>query len=268
MLKRIFVMVHIFILLMPAFVAYADNMPEHKNDFYVRHVGQIIYLGRNFTPNSEVESVLVKKEPGSEIEIARLHNGTVTYMQYSCLYDGDFWGFTSEHSGWVKLDQMLVLYDYVAFEEDHLDKFYAYSGDYSKIKETRSAIAWPWPGADAYLWTYEDLDTENFRVSHAYKDEEGREWGFVTHLYGSRTIWVCLSDPLNHDIPAFNPAPEPDVWVSETAHVDIKRSAPKNEFSILVVIMILVIALVGGTAVLIRVFWKPNKNKQEDKGND
>jgi hypothetical protein len=212
-----------------------------------------------------VEGVSIKKEPGSKNAITNLQSGATTYMQYSCLYDGDFWGYTFEYAGWVKLDQMLVLYDYVAFEEDHLDELYLYSGDYAELKETRSAIVWPWPGANAPLWTVEDLDAGNFRVAYAYMDAENREWGFVTYLYGSRNIWVCLNDPLNREMPVFNPAPEPSKWESETAHIDIRHhiNEQENEFSILVIIIVLVTVLVVGTIVLIKVAWKPSKTGGE-----
>jgi hypothetical protein len=173
-------------------------------------------------------------------------------------------------TGWVKLDEMLVLYDYVAFEEEHFDEIYPYSGDYAEIKETRSAIAWPWPGADTPLWTFKDLDMNSFRASYAYMDAEGREWGFVTYLYGSRNVWFCLSDPLNRDIPTFNPAPEPDVWESETAHIDIRQhiNTQGKESSMLVVIIVLVVVLVIGTAVLIKVFWKPDKVEHGGKSDE
>jgi len=238
--------------------------------FYKQHQNRIVYLGRSFSANGEDGSVLVKREPGSRNNIATLQNGTVAYMQYSCLYDGDFWGFTLEYSGWVKLSEMLVLYDYVAFEEEYFDDLYIYSGDYAVINETRSALAWPWPGASAPLWTIEDLNTDNFRVAYAYTDNDGRVWGFVTYLYGSRNVWFCLSDPLNRDIPAFNPAPAPSIWESETAHVDIRQyiNEQKSETSILVVIIALVVALVGGTAILIRVVWKPNKIEQGGKSDE
>jgi hypothetical protein len=154
------------------------------------------------------------------------------------------------------------LYDYVAFEEDNLDKFYAYEGDYAKIKETRSAIAWPWPGADAYLWTYEDLDAENFRVSHAYKDEEGREWVYIIiwdgfrggmSRGGSTEGWVCMGNLENMQIPAFNPAPEPQKWQPDAL-------ATRNMLTLpLPLLIIIIVAALGlGTAVLIRVFRKPS----------
>ena len=262
MMKRVTVILMLCILLLPPLAAYADVIFEPENDFYEQHRSRIIFLGRSFAANGDGGSVSVKKDPGARADIARLENGAITYMQYSCLYDGDFWGFTYEHSGWIKLSQMLVLYDYVAFEEYHFGELYLYDGDYAEVKETRAAIAWPWPGSGEPMWVFEDLDAESFRVAYAYRDDEGREWGFVTYLYGSRNIWVCLSDPLNSDISIFNPVPAPGVWVSDTEHIDIRQhaDAPVNESSIIAVIIVLVTALVVGTAVLIRVVWKNDKH--------
>ena len=268
MLKRFFVILVLCFFLTPTLVVYADLIAETKNDFYARHESQIVYLGRSFVANGEDGTVAIRYEPGSKNDIGQLQNGEIVYILYSCLYDEDFWGFTTEYSGWVQLDQMLVLYDYVAFEKAHLDELYSYNGDYTEIKEARSAIAWPWPGADDFLWTIEDLDITNFYVTYAYKDEQGREWGFVPYLYGNRNVWVCLSDPLNRDLPVFHPAPKPDLWVFETVHVDIKQYAPENEFPALYVIFVLVFVLVAGTAVLIRMFYKPNQIKSEGKNND
>jgi len=243
--------------MIPNLVAYADALVEPKNDFYTQHSNQIIYLGRSFYAVGEDGTVSIKKAPYSNDNVAFAASAETIYIDYSCLYKGKFWGFTQRYSGWVKLDELLVLYDYVAFAEKHFEEFYFYEGDYAEIKKYASAIAWPWPGADAPLWTFEDLDTANFRASCAYNDEQGREWGFITYLYGSRNIWVCLSDPLNRDIPVLNPAPEPGVWLSETVHTDIGKSVD----STLAIIIVLVALLVSGTAVLIRMVWMPEKTK-------
>jgi len=252
------------VLLSIPFTAYADALIEPDNDFYNQHRSQCVYLGRSFYANGADGFIPVKKDPGSKSEMGTIQNGEVTYIECSCLYGGDYWGFTFGHSGWIQMDQLLVLYDYVAFEEEHLGELYPYSGDYDEIKKNASAIAWPWPGSETLLWTFEDLDTTNFWVSHAYTDGQGREWGFVTYLYGSRNIWICLSDPLNRDIPVFNPTPKPMPWVSETAHTDIG----KTETPFLAVVIILVAALASGTVVIIRVLWKPNESKQGGKKHD
>jgi len=264
-MKVIISLLSLCILLFVPLTAYADVIIEPENDFFKQHQNRIVYLGRSFSANGEDGSVFLKREPGSKNNTDTLQNGTVAYMQYSCLYDGDFWGFSLEYSGWVNLSEMLVLYDYVAFEEEYFDDLYIYTGDYADIKETKAALAWSWPGASAPLWTIEDLNTDNFRVAYAYTDDEGREWGFVTYLYGSRNVWFCLSDPLNRDILAFNPTPAPDIWESETAHIDIRQyiDEQKSETFMIVVIVCLVAALVVGTIVLIKIFWKPTKIEGE-----
>lgn len=264
MFRQFFAMLTGCFLFAALFAAQADVVlePEKDNDFYKQHRAQCVYLGRSFCVNSADGSVDVKKAPDSKDRKYLLGNGKIVYIECSCLYNGKYWGLAENtRGGWIRLDQMLVLYDYVAFEEDHFDELYIYDGDYAGIKAARSAVAWPWPGADTPLWTIENLNTESFSVSCAYKDEQGREWGFVTYLYGSRNIWICLSDPLSHDIPAFNPAPGPSVWVSETAHVDI-GGAGRTENQSLALPIILVAALAAGTVVLIKVFWKPKKAEQ------
>ncbi|MDR2711809.1 MAG: hypothetical protein LBB91_01695 [Clostridiales bacterium] len=269
MKKYVFALLTVCFLLIPALAAFADALIELENDFFKRYGNECVYLGRNFLVDSASGSIIIESKPGSNNELGVIENGETVYLEYSCLFQGDFWGLTSFYPdeasnrqklyGWVKIDgQLLVLYDYVAFEEDHPADFYPYEGDYAGIKNTGSALAWPWPGADSPLWTIEDIDLTSFRVLYAYKDEQGREWGFVTYLYNSPNIWFCLSEPLNRDIPAFNPAPAPTVWESETAHNDIG----KNGNSALLLIVILVAALVIGTIILIRVFWAPNQSRR------
>ena len=248
----------VYLVLLSSPVAYADIIYEPENDFYVKHRSYMVYLNRSFTANGESGDVALKTSPGSDSEVYPLRNGSTTHIQYSCLYNGEYWGYSPELSGWLKLDQMLVLYDYVSFNEDHFDEFYAYKGDCEKITESGGAIVWPWPGAKTPLWTFEGLDVDHYDISTAYIDSEGREWGFAEYIYGYRNIWICLSDPLNLNLPALTPAPEPAVWVSETVHVNIAaaENALDNVSPTLIVIIALVAVIVAATAILIRAFWK------------
>ena len=246
------------LLLMAPHIVHADVIIEPENDFYKQHESQIEYLGRRFYANGGGGNVSVKSEPGSKNEVAKLQNGEETYIQYSCFYDGDYWGYALDF-GWIKMDQLLVIYDYITFEEDHPGEFYSYEGDYDEIKRAGAVVVWPWPGSDAPLWTFEYLDTENFSVSHAYRDEQGREWGFVTYLYGHQNVWVCLSDPINQNIPVFNPEPEPMLWVSDTEHIEIEKSV--NPITVLVIVLVAALAI--GTIILLRVFWKPEIRKEK-----
>ena len=255
---KLFLLLVAWSLLQYPSTARADVIFEPENDFYKQHQSKILYLGRRFTANGTDGSVLVRDAPGARNEVARLTNGDVIYVQYSCLFNGEYWGYTEGLSGWVQLDNMLVLYDYIAFEEDNADRLYQYSGDYAEIKSGRAAVAWSWPGTDVPpLWTYEDLNVENFGVSYAYTDQDGREWGFITYFRGVACIWVCLSDPLNHEIPAFNPAPAPGVWESDTAHAPIEAAQQSNQAILVITTMVAVLAI--GTIILIRVLWKSSK---------
>jgi len=262
-MKKCAFILTICLFLIPAIVGHTDVISEPL-DFYGQYRSECVFLDRSFV-NSGNTPVPVMAAPDSNKKLAVIESGEVIHINYSCLYKGEFWGINFKNYVWVRLSKLLVLYDYVAFEEEHSEELYTYKGEYSEIKETKSAIAWPWPGADSPMWTIEDLDTTNFKALHAYKDSEGREWGLVTYLYDSPNIWFCLSEPLNRDIPVFNPSPEPMVWKSETPHQDIAELERTDSPSVLTFIIILVIGLVVGTAVLIRVFWNTNR---ADKGRE
>ena len=250
-------------LLAPALAAYADAIVESENGFYNKHKGECVYLGRSFSANGEEGYVSMMGEPGSKKELTEIENGETVYIGYSCLYEGDFWGLITQFDGWVRMDQLLVLYDYIAFEEEHSGEFYPYEGDYSEIEKAGRAFAWPWPGADAPLWIIEGLELEYFWADYAWTDEQGREWGFLSYSRGGRDIWVCLSDPENRDIPAFSPAPAPSPWESETTHTNIGRQGNRT----LATIIVLVAAVALGTALLIRKFWKPNQTGKGENSN-
>jgi hypothetical protein len=255
-IKRIAIIIIFFFLLAAPLAAFADALVDpDNNDFYRTNKDQIVYLGRSFSANGEKGNVAIKKEPGSSRTLTTIQNGDCIYLEYSCLYDGNFWGFTVSLPGWVEIDQMLVLYDFVAFDEEHAGEFYAYEGSYDEIEKTKSAVVWPWPGSGAPRWTATDINLDHFTVSHAWRDPDGREWGFVQYMTGDKNIWICLDEPMNQDIPAFNPEPAPTVWESDTVHKEINSSMN----STIILIIILVAALAIGTIILIKTVWRAGK---------
>jgi hypothetical protein len=256
----------ICLLLAPSLYVRADVLIEPANNFYKKNADKCVYLNRSFRVNGENGNASIKRAPDSMVNIASFENGKIVYVEYSCLYDGEFWGlatYVSESgngkTGWVEMEQLLVLYDYVAFEEEHYDEFYQYAGDFTAIKETGSVIVWTWPGSGNSPWTVNDLNVESFQISYAFKDEDGREWGFIPYLYGSRNLWICISDPVNRDIPAFNPAPKPVKWETDTNHIEIE----KTDNIMIIFIVVLISILVASTATLIKVFWKQQKENTQ-----
>ena len=152
--------------------------------------------------------------------------------------------------------------------EEHAEQFYVYTGDYAQVQAAEQVVAWPWPGAEEPLWVYRDVNAEHFKAHPAYLDAEGREWGFVNYLYGSRNVWICLSDPPNRALPALCPASGPEPWASETIHADLGQAALQEGYSSLITTALLVVGCMVVTALLIKRFWKPNQTKQEEQGNE
>ena len=225
---RILVLLLVCFLLLPSVMLSADSIYIPEDEFLEQHEDQMVELRRNFIANGEDGFAALREAPGAKGETGRLQNGEKTRIYYACLYDGEYWGISDD--GWIRMDQLLVMYDYVSFEKDHFDELYLYKGDCEKLKETLSAIAWPWPGADAPLWTTEDIEMEYFSITYAYLDSQGREWAFVDSRYDGY-IWICMSDLMNSNIPAFNPAPEPTKWVPERKYVVTKIEPTDNTAS-------------------------------------
>jgi len=155
------------------------------------------------------------------------------------------------------MNQILVCYDSISFEEEFSDKFYTYEGDFSELINSEAFICWNWPGSGVPWSTWENIGDSNIeflnrRVSYAYKDIDGREWVLIIDR---PDFWICLSDPLNPDIPAFRPAPDPAVWGSEfTPYTG-------TEQLVLPLMAILVVSLTAVTMILIKVFYKQGGKK-------
>ncbi|MDR0889790.1 MAG: hypothetical protein LBM28_03970 [Oscillospiraceae bacterium] len=285
MLKRsVWLLVCIFALSLTAF---ADVV--WRNAFLEEVREESVVLERNsYMVNSDSGSLTGKEEPRTDAASwgRTYENGEVLSLDKVYEHDGAYWGIYDEQghadtSGWFPMDQLLVMYDDVAFYADHEEEFYAYSGEFHAPALGETLVAWPWPGAgyanEAYTVANQiQIDNSSryiiiheIEVQYAYKDSEGREWGFVEMLATKRSYndggwgaaprtmetWICLSEPSNENIPAFNPAPPPAAFSPEVKHVHTEE----EERSMLFLIILLVLALLVGTAALIRAFWKPKK---------
>jgi hypothetical protein len=248
--------------------ARADILAEPNNDFYAWHSDECVPLSRSFCANGASGSVSVKNAPGSRAETALVANGEIINIMFLYNRNGEIWGVTQIYTegapyrdwpnGWIPLDQLLLVYDYISFAEEHQDDFYAYAGNYETLKGMKKIVLWPWPGSGGAQRNLEAITDENyhvFSISHAYRDEEGREWGFIGYWMGHKNAWICLSAPENRGIPAFNPPPPPAPWQPD------EGSVPKSALPLPFPAIVLTVAAVALTAALIRAFWKPGKGK-------
>ena len=251
---------------------YADAIAEpYNNSFYREHSGECVYLGRRFYADDENGYVPLLKEPGAKRELERIENGKMIHVMFTYDYNGEIWGVIEIRTqgsfnpdwldGWILMSQLLLVYDYISFEEEHQDEFYPYYGDYEEIKTAGQIVLWTYPGSGEYVnITPPEKDNntgELFKINHVYKDGQGREWGFSGYWYGGRNIWICLSDPADENIPADNAKnPPADIWQPELI-ADISGDG----FSSMIIIIVLIIVLILSTIILIRIFWKPkNQN--------
>ena len=241
--------------------ARADVISEPSNDFYNRHREECSHIGRSFYANGEGGSISLLKEPGSKSAVMTIDNGDTLYIDFTYNYRGEDWGIASFYdpdksynewpNGWVPMDQLLLVYDYLAFDNDHEEEFYAYKGGYDSLKAADVIYMWSWPGSGETVGTLVYEDSRFMEINTAYKDDAGREWGFIGYWYGNRNFWVCLSDPANDSIDAFNPAPEPALWQPTNPTGDSQN----KDMIVPALAIILVSCIVIVTGVLIKIFW-------------
>ena len=275
-------------------------------EFFSRHINEFVWVNRTFYANGESGFVSVKEIPGSDNEIAVIENNRPFIIRYTFNHKREFWGLIShtynyerkswgdsgkEAYRWIPMNQLLFRYDSRSFIEEHRDEFYPYTGSYEALREAERVIVWSWPGSGKVNGIVEEERFNNISIFFAYKDSQEREWGFIKNFqHGNRmysSVWVCISDPANDAIPAFNPQ-QPMPWPPQTAKrsmkkTDIFQSEPpssmfrvaesndvtpplENIFYETSLLIFLVGVLVISTVVLIRVFWKPNKDKEITKG--
>ena len=271
--KRIFAILLVGILLMalsPA--ALADVIIG--NEFFHQHEDKIQELDRyRFIANGPNGHVSAKKAPGSGKETTVYQNGEDVLIASTYIYKGKYWGITpfghfAQIPGWIPMDQLLVKYSQEDFEAEHQDELYAYTGGFDALFEAEAFYLWQWPGSDREKIYYDmPLDADAYRGGPAYRDNESREWVYIVIFGGwlgnNREItdgWICLTDPSNSDIPAFNPAPAPTKWLPDVAQESASHT--------LLFIILLIFVLVAGTIVLQIMLRKPDNTKKGGKSDE
>jgi len=296
MIKRFVILLVILFLLMPPLDVLADVV--FGNEFFYQHQYETKSLERRrFAANGPHGTVSAKEEPGAKKEIVVYQNGAEVLIASTYVHNGKYWGITPiSHgmmpSGWIPMDQLLVMYIRDDFYDEHMNEFYSYTGSYDEALSAGRLVAWEWPGSDrakrileydsfvgetATIYSNPSSDSgfiiKDISADFAYMDNEGREWGYVNITYsykswendpirsGNRYLkeWICLSEPENSNIPAFNPAPEPTKWVPG-GKTDFS-SAPESTINAQLWIVLIIAILLIATAVLIMVFWKPRTRR-------
>lgn len=253
--KLIALLTAVLLLAALAVPAFADVIWEPENSFYSTHRDECAYHDRSYLANAGDGYVTVRKAPGSSAEIANIANGTRFFVQFVWTdQSGAQWGVgypagEFDQMGWVPLADMELIYDYIAFEEDHGAQFGEYDGSGDALD---SAYVYSYPGG---MVTSELEASGDYRPTfqHLYTDENGLRWTFIGYYMGHRDGWVCIDDPMNEALgtaeyqAASVVRGEQDHLVGPAASVPAARSFP-----LWVVPVVLIVIVVVLTAVFVR----------------
>ncbi len=206
--------------------AFADIIWEPSDDYYLENYDECDYLGRSYILNGEGGYVKVYTSPKGKTTVAVLPNGCEMYVSFTTTDNaGKLWGviqFSYDendnpipnydwsdanggiHSGWVPMDSLELIYDYEAFCEEYGEEFYSYDGDTNDYADME-LVMWEYPGSEPkdetmYVVEYTG-DGMELIFTNCWTDENGLEWASIGYYYGWRSLWVCLSDPTNRELP-------------------------------------------------------------------
>jgi len=246
MVKRLCAFVVVFVAVLAGTV-FADVV--WGNGFLNRNEDKAQRLKHHtFIVNSPKGYVIPQQEPGEAKDsvisrcsrdskkkvktiLPKFENSDVLIMESVYIHKGKYWGVMRyrhgyDWPGWVPMDHLLMIYStHWDFERENRGEFYEYTGSYDVVTSSEKVVVWQWPGSDrekkiikngVYAFTFSLNIDEHYR-NLAYKDKEGREWVKTRYRIGEPrgqtfTGWVCISDPQNTNIPAFNPASPPVKW--------------------------------------------------------
>lgn len=200
-MKRIFTaLLAVCILLAMGTTVLADIIwePAGGNEFLNENLDACQGVYRRFTVSAP-QGVQLLEAPGEGSPATKLKAGEVVTISYSYAAADGTWGFvelSDWEGGWLPMGTVTLLYDYISFAEEHGGEFYPYTGD-AHTRLEPPLYLWAYPGSPV-LGIEEELHYSEGAgpgIVHAYKDAEGREWGFVEYDFGYEGVWLCLSDP-------------------------------------------------------------------------
>lgn len=220
-LTCILVLMTVLALSMPA---YADIMWEPSdNSFYDDHRDECKYEDRAYYANGQNGFVTMVSAPGGSMLKGQYENGEILWVGYTYGRDGgDIWALVErweddkENSGWIRMSDLSLVYDYICFAEEYGDRITDYNGEFADYDGDAEAVNfYKYPGAPEIDQTFAFSNSwggdilgnltgtsENPSYIHSiFVDEDGRTWGFVSYMYGYRNAWFCLDEPDGENFP-------------------------------------------------------------------
>lgn len=259
----------------------ADVIWEPEDSFYQEHASECTYVNRWFTANGPDGKVILYQSPEMPIETGSWENGYQAYIAF--VYtdsDGIEWGIydnDAKLSGWVPMAYMEVVYDSLSFQQEHSGEITEQSGEL-ECKDGEEIYLWKYPGAE----DFQTFESQEYPPSYhgVYEDAEGHRWGHVGYYFGIKDKWVCIDRP-GAEFAALYPEGAPGAEQkggmedSEKADSDkenpggdnsreTERIVPKRNGRVVTIAVVMVAAVVLGTAALLVIMKKRQPGKQEE----
>lgn len=278
MKKRFYVFAALICCLFFSIPARADVIVEPADYFYAAHANECKYVGRTFTANGPDGKVILYKSPELPEVVTVWENGQRAYIYFTYRdQDGIEWGIYDDHNGtmgWMPMAYMEVVYDSIAFQEEHRSQITEQFGELDEKYQGQDIFLWRYPGSLEYNYvTFKD-DPPTY--NHVYVDENENSWGLIDYWYGSRDVWICLDAP-NADldqlypdgapvyktpktfdtpkediVPSAPDSPEADVVPSvPDSPTETPRIVPKAKPGIIPLTIFMVVSIMAATAILL-----------------
>ena len=246
-LRRVMsVCIAVFVLENPLSVS-ADVIFEPDNGFYGRHSDECAYFNRSCIAG---EDTYLWNAPNLVTGSQRAQEGEQIYISY--VYtdkDGIEWGLAEYLDQWILMADLYLEYGSPEFMEEYSSVIY--EDEQYLLPGGTVFVSWSYPESGVI-----DRDgasvMDDYEITTFYTDPDGRLWGYSAYMYGTRDVWICLSDMADTNIPQrveHELIPAQEVDASQIAAV--KES---GQFSVLFLI-IPVIIIAGTAGFLIWWFW-------------
>ena len=242
--------------------AAADIIIEPSNLFYATHRDKCEYLRvRHYLTNTAEGYVYLYQSPDNTLTVKSYPNGEKVALTW--LYtapDGEEWGMLYDESGWFRLSDLSLVYDSREFLKDNEDKCVPYEkGDAEAINGSNASpvISWTYPGGEKEEYRITNGDVTEF-VGKTYTDANGTVWGHIGYMYGMRDFWVCLTAPYDESVGGYA-LPEHEITLKQEPLAQDAIPVSRANVSTAIIAGVLIVAVVIGTAVLIRVMYVKKK---------
>ena len=184
-----------------------DDVWKPDEPFFVEHEEECLVENREYYANGPNGQVIVYESPASSKVVKTLENGEIVLIDYIFTSDkGISWGFCEIAGGfgWIPMPYMIVVYDYLNFEEEYGKQIQEERGSgvegdengFDFFRTSRKVRFWTYPGSESKYtiqlpWGFAQNIPD---YTKTFVDEDGRKWGFVSYYQGKNpNRWICIN---------------------------------------------------------------------------